>query len=215
MVGAFKSSIQKFWERLPGAVHPDDEPIFAAYPHHTFNLKFPPPAFIGSVDAPIVILMSNGGYKPGITEAEFPNEKSESEYRQFIRGEVIDLPPNLSRYYVGGSFARWITNRNAVIVNAVPYRSPRLSQEPYNKRLARRLRSLEIHRQWITDEVLPEAARGRRFVLVHRNGWWEIPKSCAGPCVLFSDPANAEPNRLAPDKEKLALAQHWLDQMTG
>src|SRR5262249_48569477 len=75
------SSLRRFWARLEDSVHPDDKPIFAEYPQHTFNLKFPPPAFVGDVDAaPIVILMSNGGYKPGITEREFPDEASISEY---------------------------------------------------------------------------------------------------------------------------------------
>jgi len=79
------SSLRRFWARLEDSVHPDDKPIFAEYPQHTFNLKFPPPAFVGDVDAaPIVILMSNGGYKPGITEREFPDEASISEYRRIF-----------------------------------------------------------------------------------------------------------------------------------
>jgi hypothetical protein len=130
------SLIAKFWGRLDGAVHPDDIPIFDARPEHSFNLKFPPPAFIGAVDtAPIVILMSNGGYKSGVTEAEFSDEASVLEYRSFIRGEVSALPPRLAGYYNAGPFAGWIADGSAVLVNAVPYRSPRLSDEPHNQSL--------------------------------------------------------------------------------
>jgi hypothetical protein len=50
------SSIRKFWLRLENSVHPDDEACFREN-HHTFNLDFPPPAFVGHVDdAPVVFL---------------------------------------------------------------------------------------------------------------------------------------------------------------
>jgi hypothetical protein len=203
------SLIKDFWVRLNGSVHPDDASVFSAYPKHSFDLKFPPPAFIGCLDAPIVILMSNGGYKAGITEAEFPDENSVAEYRNFIRGDAKTLPSRLSSYYAGGAFATWIREGKAILVNAVAYRSPSLSKEPYNKRVAKRLRSLDLHRRWIMEEILPEATQGRRFLLVHRNGWWKIPTEYAGACVLFSDPTRAEPNRPAPDQEKLERARAW------
>jgi hypothetical protein len=205
------SSLRRFWSRLEDSVHPDDQPIFAKHPRHTFNLKFPPPAFIGDVDAaPIVILMSNGGYKPGITEAEFPDEASISDHRRYIRGEVRALPPRLASYYATGRVGQWIQAGRVVLVNAVPYRSPSLSQEAENRNVAKHLRSLAVHRQWVMQEVVPEATRGRRFLLVHRNGWWKIPERMAGECVLFSDAARAEPNRQWPDSEKLDQAENWL-----
>jgi len=154
--------------------------------------------------------MSNGAYKPGVTEAEFPDAISVSEYRRYISGEVAALPPRLARYYATGQVGEWIYAGKAVIVNAVPYRSPKLSKEAYNKDVSSRLVSLAAHRRWMFEEVLPEAARCRRFILVHRNGWWRIPPQFSGPCVLFSNPARAEPNRQAPDREKLDQAQRWL-----
>jgi hypothetical protein len=205
------SSLRRFWARLEDSVHPDDKPIFAEHPRHTFNLKFPPPAFVGDVDAaPIVILMSNGGYKPGITEAEFRDEASISEHRRYIRGEVHALPPRLASYYATGRVGEWIYTGRAVLVNAVPYRSPSLSKEADNKNVAKHLRSLAAHQRWVMQEVLPEATRCRRFLLVHRNGWWKIPERMAGQCVLFSDAARAEPNRQWPDPEKLDQAENWL-----
>lgn len=205
------SSISRFWANLDGAVHPLDRPIFDANPHHTFNLCFPPPAFVGAIDsAPIVILLSNGGYTSGVTEAEFPDTNSEADFRNYLRGEIAELPPHLASYYVNGRFSNWIKSGSAVIVNAVPYRSRRLSEEKENRRVAGMLQSLAVHRRWLTEEVLPEAREERRFVLVHRNGWWKVPDASAGRCILFSDPARAEPNRKTPDEEKLALAEQWL-----
>jgi hypothetical protein len=205
------SSIRKFWRRLTDSVHPDDVPTFSGQSAHTFNLKYPPPVFVGNIDiAPIIVLMSNGGYAPGVTEAEFPDEAAKSAHRAYIRGETDALPPTLSGYYVNGPFSDWIAKGNVALVNAIPYRSPRLSSEPHNQRVAKHLPSLAVHRRWITEEVLPQAKLSKRFLFVHRNRWWNIPKEDAGPCVVFSDPARAEPNRPAPDKEKLDLAQEWL-----
>jgi len=201
------SLISQWWAQLEGSVHPEDKKVFDAAPEHTFNFDFPPPAFIGAVDtAPIVVLMCNGGYKQGVTDAEFPDEKSKSEFRGYLRGEIHKLPATLAKYYVTGPFANWISDGTAVLVNAVPYRSPRLSDEPVNQNVARQLPSLKTHQ----EEVLPDAARERRFVFVHRNRWWQVAHQAAGPCVLFSDPRRAEPNRLAPDQEKLDLARSWL-----
>jgi hypothetical protein len=209
------SRIRRFWRQLANSVHPDDEAVFRASPDHTFNLGFPPPAFIGQVDtAPIVILMSNGGYKPGQTEAEFPDASASVAYRRWLHGDISTPPHHLARYYTGGPFAEWITSGKAVVVNAVAYRSPRLSQEKSNQAVARRLPSHHLHRQWLMEDVLPAARDGKRFVLVHRNGLWNVPTANAGDCVLFSDPMRAEPNRAAPDRDKLRAAENWL-QRTG
>lgn len=203
------SLLRDFWRDLKGNQHPADQAIFAETTNHTFNLEFPPPAFVGSHEAPIVILMANGGYKPGITEAEFPTETIQDEYRAYLRGETSTLPAHLSRYYVLGPFSAMLRDGKALLVNAVPYRSPSLSKEPINKEIAARLPSRQLHRKWLMEEVLPKARRGERFLLVHRNGWWQVPSSEASDNVLFSDPAKAEPNRPSPDREKLGLAEAW------
>jgi hypothetical protein len=119
---------------LQGAVHPDDQQIFSSHPDHTFNLDFPPPAFIGDVDtAPIVVLMSNGGYKHGETEKEFPDLWNCAEHCDYLRGLRAALPPRLAGYYAKGRLGEWITEGSAVLVNAVPYRSPQLSKEKNNQ----------------------------------------------------------------------------------
>ena len=209
------STLQTFWAKLQGSVHPDDQQIFAEYPEHSFNLQYPPPAFVGDPDAPIIILMSNGGYKQGVTEAEFPDDAAVTEFREYIRGETRTLPSRLASYYARGQVGRWISDGKAARVNAVPYRSPQLSSEPLNQKVAEKLAARAVHRRWLMDEVVPEATQGRRFIFVHRNRWWDVPRSVAGPCILFSDPLRAEPNRSAPDQEKLDQAELWLRRGGG
>ena len=212
MLDKRQSSIRSFWAHLAGKVHPDDKAVFDRHPNHTFKLQFPPTPFVGRVDtAPIVILMLNGGYGPGETEAEFPDEPTIAEYRKYIReGEV---PPR-GRYYKSLSYLDLIAAGKAVLVNAVPYRSAPLSEEPYNQRVAKRLASLEAHRRWLTQEVLPEAARGNRFVLAHRFGWWNIRKEeYAGASVIFSPFPDFR--REAPSNENLGRARDWLRRRGG
>jgi hypothetical protein len=204
------SLLRDYWRKLDGNEHPEDRSTFAKSPHHTFNLQFPPPAFVGALDAPIVILMSNGGYKPGITEAEFPTEMVQEEYRAYLRGELKTLPCHLSKYYSLGPFSSMLREGKALMVNAVPYRSPSLSKETINREIAKQLPSLMVHQTWLMTEVLPQARRGDRFVLAHRNGWWKLPLSEASNHILFSNPVRAEPNRPSPDRDKLHLAQTWL-----
>jgi len=121
MLDKRQSSIRSFWAHLAGSVHPDDKAVFDRHPNHTFKLQFPPIPFVGRVDtAPIVILMLNGGYGPGETEAEFPDEAAIAEYLKYIReGEV---PPR-GRYYTSLSYWDLIAAGKAVLVNAVSYRS--------------------------------------------------------------------------------------------
>ena len=204
------SLISEYWKRLTGTVHPEDKTLFEASPKHSFNLEFPPPAFIGDLEAPVVILMANGGYKAGVTEAEFADEEASLSFAAYLRGERKGPPPQLSQYYLRGRLGRMIGRNEAVLVNAVPYRSGRLSAEPENQVIAKHLSSRRVHRQWLFDEVLPAARNGDRLVFVHRNRWWGIPPSEASEFVVFSDSARAEPNRQAPDEYKLIRAEEWL-----
>jgi hypothetical protein len=210
-----RSLLTEFWSKLDGPVHPADRPIFEAFPNHTFNLEFPPPVFVGDVfRAPILILMSNGGYKIGETESEFSSQEEVVEYLDYISGRSFEVPAQVSRYYRISPFWGWIEAGKAALINAVPYRSPRLSKEPRNQSLAAKLASLRINRQWLSQEVLPAARCGKRFVFVHRNRWWGAPPSSAGPSVIFSDPSRAEPNRPSPDHAKISLAADWLNRRT-
>jgi hypothetical protein len=171
------SSVREFWKRLESSVHPDDEPYFRATPH-TFNLDFPPPAFNGDIDnAPVVILMLNGGYDRNGTPNEFADPHDCAEYLSWIKGERSQFPKNLSAYYTQSPEFPWIREGKAVIVNAVAYRSKGLTRERENQRLAKRLPSVKVHRSWLRNEVLPDAEKGRRMIIVHRWSLWNFEPS--------------------------------------
>lgn len=204
------SLLKKHWSQIKGPVHPEDATTFQGAAYHSFNLQFPPPAFVGNIDAPIIILMSNGGYKAGFTEGEFPDAASVEEHLAFLRGDTETRPERLSSYYRRGPFGSMLEDGSVLLINAVPYRSPQLSSEPINKALARRLPSVDVHRQWLLKEAMPEARNGARFILAHRNGWWGLQPSEASDTIVFSDASRAEPNRRAPDFDKIESAKRWL-----
>jgi hypothetical protein len=168
------SSIREFWRRLDSSVHPDDAPYFRSH-SHSFNLDFPPPAFIGDVDnAPVVILMLNGGYDHILTAKEFAASNDRAEFLSWIKGERTQFPQNLSTYYTQHPEFPWVREGKAVIVNAVAYRSKSIAREPENRRLAERLPSVKAHRKWLRNEVLPDAKNGRRLIVAHRCGLWNF-----------------------------------------
>lgn len=103
-----ESTIRLFWQRLNGAVHPEDRVALTSHPH-TFDLRFPPPAFIGDVDhAPLVVLMLNGGVAADLQAAEFPTPGDSTEYIDWLNNQRLQsktvrrahemLNPNPLRY---------------------------------------------------------------------------------------------------------------------
>jgi hypothetical protein len=199
---------------LDGTIHPDDQPVFRGEPalRAAFNLQFPPPAFVGDVDAaPVVILMSSGGYKPGITEAEFPDAKASDDYRRYLQGELLSMPETMSDYYRRGPLGRWLEDGKAALVNAVAYRTPSLSSVPNARRLVGLLPSVTLHRAWVKEDLLPSAQRGERFVLVHRNGFWGLPQIWDSSSVAFS----TNPISPYPAEANLTKVREWLAAKFG
>jgi hypothetical protein len=91
-----KCSVRAFWERLEGSVHPDDRLVFEKHPH-SFNLDFPPPAFVGDIDnAPIIILMANGGYNVDRTPTAFLEAGDHQEHRDYLAGRRKDCPARMT-----------------------------------------------------------------------------------------------------------------------
>ena len=200
------SSIRNFWLQLDGPVHPADHPVFERH-RHTFNLDYPPPAFVGDVDnAPVVVLMGNGGYSPTLTPTEFARPEDTAEYIDYLRGRRQNFPSGLAPYYTASPLGPWMARGLVVQVNAVAYRSPRLSQEPINRDVAEQLPSLAAHRRWLCREVIPEARDGKRLVVAHRHGMWRLDRNPRVPNVLFST------NPVSPhlSREMMATIQQWL-----
>jgi len=200
------SSIRQFWRRLENSVHPEDE-FFFRQNSHTFNLDFPPPAFIGDVDnARVVILELNGGYCPKMTPAEFPRDCDLQQYIDWLKGTRNEFPENLSTYYTNNSLAPWLRDGTAVIVNAVAYRSTKISEEKDNEKLARILPSFKAHKQWLTQELLPQVEQNKRFVIAHRWTLWRIkPRVNLKNFVYDSCPASPHISNQA-----ISLACDWL-----
>jgi hypothetical protein len=203
------SSIRKFWQRLENSVHPDDKPCFRGN-KHTFNLDFPPPAYVGDVDnAPVVFLDANGGYCPQKTPAEFPRDRDLGEYIDWLRGERKELPENLSNYYTNHTLAGWLRDGTAVIVNAVAYRSPKITEEKENQKLAKILPSSKAHREWLANELLPAVEQNKRFVIVHRWKLWHLKRGCAESENFVYSPNPVSPY---PAQRVLDQVRFWLDK---
>jgi hypothetical protein len=208
---AMASSIKAFWRRLDGPVHPDDRPVFDQR-RHTFNLDYPPPAFIGDIDhAPVVVLMANGGCDPKLTPTEFARPEDAVEFIEYLRGERQAFPSSLGSYYIASPFEPWLSGGKVVLVNAVAYRSPNLSQEPLNRRTAEMLPSVAAHRHWLHTELLAEASEGKRLVVAHRYRIWQLDRNQQMSNVLFSiNPASAHLSW-----EMMATIEQWLAQRSA
>jgi hypothetical protein len=193
------------WQKLVSSVHPDDEPIFRQN-QHTFNLDYPPPAYLGDViNAPVILLDANGGYNPLDTPLEFRDQSAVNRYIDLLRYPRAIDPAEISPYYAQRNYAKFIRDGKMALVNAVAYRSPSISQEPLNKSLAKILPSAVVHRMWLRENLLPQAARGERLVIAHRNSLWNLRRAEAPSGVHFSK------NPVSPDlsNEFKAMILEW------
>lgn len=181
------SSIVEHWRELAGAVHPSDQLVFETNPH-TFNLDYPPPAYIGDIDnAPFVLLMMNGGYDPEKTPKEFPDEAAVARYIDMLHNPGPLVAGSISTYYETGRQGQFIVDGRLALVNAIPYRSGRLSQEKGNARLAEKLPSVHVHRKWLREELLPQALSGDRTIIAHRNAKWGLRRNeYQTPNIIFT-----------------------------
>jgi hypothetical protein len=199
--GEAVSSLLDHWRLLRNSVHPLDAGVFEGRTH-TFNLDFPPPAFIGDLEnAPVILLEANGGYDPIITPSEFPDRRAIDRYLGMLHDPQPIEPSTVAPYYGKRNYARHIARGLLVLVNAVAYRSAGISREPLNRAVAEELPSTAVHRNWLRTEVLPTALGGDRLVIAHRNGLWKLKRDeLDSPYVRFS--ANAR----SPDLSREALS---------
>lgn len=179
--------LTEHWRQLTGSVHPLDEPVFSKEPH-TFNLDYPPPAFVGDVEnAQVLVLMANGGYDPVSTALEFPDQRSRDIYIDRLHNPRPVDPLFVAPYYAASNFGHLIELGNLAVVNAVAYRSPKISNEPQNRALAAKLTSTRVHRNWLHEYLVPLAVRGERLVIIHRTALWGISsKDLSAPNIIFS-----------------------------
>lgn len=185
------------WSQLDGSVHPLDAPVFATNPH-SFNLDYPPPAFIGDINnAPVVLLEANGGFDPVVTPSEFAAPDALDRYLDLLRNPRAVHPGQIAPYYCARNYADLIAAGEMVLVNAVAYRSVSISREPNNRRLAEQLPSTAIHRAWLRDVLVPAASRGERLVVAHRTALWRIKRSepDLNGVIFTTNPVSADMSR--------------------
>lgn len=183
-----KSILVQHWRQLDGSVHPSDAPVFESC-EHRFNLDWPPPAYIGDIEnSPFVLLMMNGGYDPKITPTEFPDQTAVQRYLEYLHDPRPINPKSISPYYDAGNYGHHIESGRLALVNAVAYRSGKLSAERDNARLAERLPSTLLHRRWLREELAPQALAGDRVIIAHRNGMWKIRQhEYQHPNIIFTN----------------------------
>ena len=196
------ASIVLFWRRLAGTVHPDDQAILDREPH-SFNLDYPPPAYVGDVEnAPVILLYSNGGYDPQTTPQEFASPADAARLREYLHAPTQIDPAKISPWCGHRNFAELINAGTLALINAVPYRSPLLSSEPANRRVARMLPSRLAANRWLAGEVL---SRQDRLVLLHRGRpYWNLPVGPAAQVLLSPNPISSDLT-----KPLLEAAQSW------
>jgi hypothetical protein len=184
-----------FWSELRGTVHPYDRETLEKWPH-TLRTEFPAPAFVGDIrSARVFVLYANGGYDPVGTRKEFEKITAE-EYRSRLRNPV-PCDGKTSPFFQKGRLGQWLREGKAAVVNAMAYRSPKISKEPENRDIAEKLRSVQFHRNWLHSHLLPEAADGKVMVIVHRPRLWKLNRSLHENKFVFF--TNASLNSHLPD----------------
>jgi len=157
---------------------------------NTFNLDHPVSPYVGDVlNAAVVILNANAGYSSVLTPTEFPDAASSTAYVA-----RVDHPSGadwsfVSRYYDDTNYGHLVASGRAVVVNACAYRSPKITNEPANQAIIKRLPSCVFTRRWIMEAVLPMARCGDRLIVVNRGGLWKLPASFYASPGVVRDPA--------------------------
>lgn len=187
------ADLSKYWSQVRksarGWIHPEDEEVLSSQPH-SFNLDYPPPAFLGDVTtARIIILLANGGYDPTVTPLEFAAPDSEARYLRRLSDPQAANWTEVSPYYRDVNYAELVFSGKAALVNACAYRSPKISKEQENQRLLNRLPSVHFNRAWLMQEILPQVEAGTRFVVAKRRGLWALPETVKSINGVFLDPA--------------------------
>lgn len=188
-------------------IHPEDDQIFRVNTH-SFNLDFPVSPYIGDIlSAPVIILGANAGYDPMLTPSEFPDKEAVDAYIERVRMPSSSDWSFVSKYYHGVNYGHLLAQGKAALINASPYRSRKISEEPENKKLIRNLPSTKFNRQWLLEALIPLAESGRKLVIAKRPGLWNLPPEIREKKVVVFDPAPVSPNITSNPFSKI---KNWL-----
>jgi len=192
------SDIVEFWSKLEQDqstghwFHPADRNALSS--QHTFNLQYPVSPYVGQIEtAEVIILGAIAGYSSELTPTEFPNQASIEAYVQRVRNPKGSDWSFVSRYYHGVNYGPLVVNGDAALINASPYRSPKVSEEPDNRRVIANLPSSAFNRRWLIEAVLPLAQKGDRLIVAKRAGLWKLPATVKASSGLAVDPAPVSP----------------------
>ena len=174
-------------------IHPADDPFFQSAPH-SFNLEFPVSPYVGDIlNAPIIVLGANAGYDPQLTPSEFPDVETIERYVARVGAPSDADWVFVSKYYGGVNYGPLLADGRAALINACPYRSPKISAEPDNRRLLARLPSTSFTRRSLLDAVVPMARAKIRLIVAKRPGLWKLPASLRDVEGVVFDPAPISP----------------------
>lgn len=110
-----------------------------------------------------------------------------SEFLEYLHNPNVATRDKYSPYYRKLNFFEKILDGTVAVVNAVAYRSVKLPNGSEDERIATQLPSLRIHREWLFNEVLPQARKGERLVFLKRAVLWNLRKGDAdGRYVIFT-----------------------------
>ena len=191
--------------------HSLDRPLLDAGPH-SFNLDYPVSPYVGAVlTAPVVMISSNAGYDSDKTPTEFPDAASIHAYVACVDEPAGADWKSVSRYYDKTNYGKFIDSGQAVLINATPYRSPMLSDEPDNIDMLPRLPTSIFNRDWLLQAVLPLAAKGERLIVVKRGiQRWQLPSSFPTSPGVIVEP-NPRFSRFG--KERIRIIEKFLVDM--
>jgi hypothetical protein len=166
-------SLTEFWRKLnlDQSVHPCDREALSAWPH-SFNTDEPPPAFIGDIErAPVIVLVSNGGWNTETAKEFLQPHNSPADYVTRLHNSTACDPSIVSPYYARSNLKQFLARGDVALLNLIPYRSPELSKEPENLAFAPRLWSSQIAVQWVNEVAMPQAQSGTRLMILKRGIW--------------------------------------------
>ncbi len=182
-MSTLQSSIADFWSRLRGPVHPDDEAYFRDNPDvgALFQKNFIPSAFFGDVlNAKVILCYGNGG--PEGDQEFYRNPAMQEALLDHIRNPGPVDPSRFFDYFDDQWFSTLIKDGQAVLVNAVAYRSKDMNALTVAN--TREIPSVKVARAWI-QLACSEANGGHRLVVFQRNRLWGI-KRHDSPGVVFA-----------------------------